>query len=379
MSETPSSAPVARSGGRTLLDVESEAFAVAIAVGVVTLIVGAFVFAGTSPPIWGGVSLGVATAASILIAGIVVAYVGYWRSRSIEGQQWRLELKSWKFIVDATSVALVHSVLAVLASIATFLLLQRSFQGLVLDAPFTTIAMAVVTALCAYWIYLSVSSITTPKLSSLLVLFMTFGTLTAMATASDPAWWEYHFSQLGTFGDRSSSLFNITLIIAGVLVTTFALYLQRDLQVLVDRGVLVKAHAPRTVSIVFVVMGVMLSCVGIFPLTVSILLHNLSAMGMAIAFLVLLFASPWILTGLPRRFFVVCAGFAAALIGGALLFYPVQYYNLTAFELVAFAIIFAWIAIFIRYINAVVEQPGAVAASKPAATDAAPAPDQVPA
>lgn len=355
MSITGSSSRPA-SSSRTLVDVESEAFGVAIAVGIVTLIVGGIMFAGTNPPIWGGISLGVASAGSILTAGVIVAYVGYWRSRSIDGQQWRLELASWKFIVDATSVALVHAVLAVLAAIATFLLLQRSFQGLVLDAPFTTIAMALVTALAGYWIYLSVSSITTPKLSSLLVLFMTFGTITAMATSSDPAWWEYHFSQLGTFGDRSSSLFNLTLIIAGVLVTTFALYLQRDLQVLVDRGVLVKASAPRTVSIVFVIMGVMLACVGIFPLTVSVLLHNLSAMGMAVAFLALLFASPWILTGLPRRFFVVCAAFAVALIGGALLFEPVQYYNLTAFELVAFAIIFAWIAIFIRFISALADE-----------------------
>ena len=47
---------------------------------------------------------------------------------------------------------------------------------------------------------------------------------------------------------------------------------------------------------------------------------------------------------------------AAALIIGAVLFYPVQYWNLTAFELVAFAIIFAWIAIFIRYISALTEQ-----------------------
>jgi hypothetical membrane protein len=355
---------------RTPLDVESEAFAVALAVGAVTLIVGGVLFAGTNPPIWGGVSLGVASAGSILVAGVIVAYVGYWRSRSVLGQQWRLELKSWKFIVDATSVAFVHAVLAVLASIATFLLLQRSFQGVVLDAPFTTIAMATVTALAAYWIYLSVSSITTPKLSSLLVLFMTFGTITAMATASDPAWWEYHFSQLGTFGDRSSALFNLTLIIAGFLVTTFALYLQRDLQLLVDRGVLARASAPRTVSIVFVIMGVMLSCVGIFPLTVSILLHNLSASGMAVTFLVLLFASPWLLKGLPRRFFLVSFGFAAALIVGSVLFYPVQYWNLTAFELVAFAIIFAWIAVFIRYISALTEQTAPDAAPAPAAAAA---------
>ncbi len=364
MSAAPAHSTPVAPAHRTLLDVESEAFAVAIAVAAVTLVVGGFLFAGTNPPIWGGISLGVASAGSILIAGVIVAYVGYWRSRSVLGQQWRLELKPWKFIVDATSVALVHSVLAVLAAIATFLLLQLSFQGVVLDAPFTTIAMATVTALAGYWIYISVSSITTPKLSSLLVLFMTFGTITAMATASDPAWWEYHFSQLGTFGDRSSSLFNLTLIIAGFLVTTFALYLQRDLQVLVDRGVLKKAHAPRTVSIVFVVMGVMLSCVGVFPLSFSILLHNTSAIGMAVAFLVLLFASPWWLTGLPGRFFIVSFAFAAALIVGALLFYPVQYFNLTAYELVAFAIMFAWIAIFIRYINALTEE------ASPASTEA---------
>lgn len=354
MIETPAIAPAP--AARTPLDVESEAFAVAVAVAVVTLIVGGFLFAGTNPPIWGGISLGVASAGSILVAGVIIAYVGYWRSRSVIGQQWRLQLASWKFIVDATSVAFVHAVLAALAAIATFLLLQRSFQGLVLDAPFTTIGMATVTALAAYWIYLSVSSITTPKMSSLLVLFMTFGTITAMATASDPAWWEYHFSQLGTFGDRSSSLFNLTLIIAGFFVTTFALYLQRDVQLLVDRGVLVRARAPRIVSIIFVVMGVMLACVGIFPLTVSVLLHNLSASGMAVAFLALLIASPWVLKGLPGRFFIVCAGFALALVVGAVLFYPVQYYNLTAFELVAFAIIFAWIAIFIRYISALTDQ-----------------------
>lgn len=356
---------------RTSVDVESEAFAVAVAVGLVSIVVGGLLFAGTNPPIWGGISLGVAAAGSILIAGVIVAYVGYWRSRSVDGQQWRLELKSWKFIVDATTVAFVHAVLAVLAAIAVFLLLQRSFQGLTLDAPFTTIALALVTALAAYWIYLSVSSITTPKMSSLLVLFMTFGTLTAMATSSDPAWWEYHFSQLGTFGDRSSSLFNLTLIIAGFFVTTFALYLQRDLQVLVDRRVLANPRAPRTVSVYFVVMGVMLACVGIFPLTVSVLLHNLSASGMAVTFLVLLFSSPWVLKGLPGRFFLVSGGFAVALIVGALLFEPIGYYNLTAFELVAFAIIFAWIAVFIRYISALTEQTAYRAAG--AVPDAPPA------
>ncbi len=53
-----------------------------------------------------------------------------------------------------------------------------------LDVESVAFVHAVLVVLSAYWNYFSVSSITTPKLSSLLVLFMTFGTITAMATAS---------------------------------------------------------------------------------------------------------------------------------------------------------------------------------------------------
>ena len=40
------------------------------------------------------------------------------------------------------------------------------------------------------------------------------------------------------------------------------------------------------------------------------------------------------------------------LIASFLLFSPVAYYNLTAFELIAFSIIFGWISVFIRFVNA---------------------------
>ena len=57
---------------------------------------------------------------------------------------------------------------------------------------------------------------------------------------------------LGTAGDFSAWMFNTTLIVAGFFVTTFTLYLRRDLDVLVERGVLVHRWAPRLISIAFV-------------------------------------------------------------------------------------------------------------------------------
>jgi Protein of unknown function (DUF998) len=352
----PATEPASPRGPRTRFAMESEAVTAALIAGGATGLIAGIVFFGTTPTIWGGFSVGLAAAVAVLAVGITAGYVGYWRSRYLPEQSWRLDLPSWKFIVDATTVAVVHAAIATIATIATFLLLQQSFRGLVVDGYKATVAIGVASALAAYWIYLSVSRIDTRKMASLLVLFMAFGTITAMATAEDPQWWEYHFSQLGTFGDRSSGLFNITLIVAGALVTTFALYLNRDLGRLVELGTLRRASGPKIISRTFVGLGVMLAGVGAIPLTVSVTLHNICAAGMAVAFAVLLVASPFVLTGLPRRFTVMCAGFFATLLVSAVLFYPVGYFNLTSFELVAFVIIFGWIAVFIRLIGAIVEQ-----------------------
>ena len=354
--QTSRPTPRIRSGGinpRSYgLRVETEAIVAGLAAAVLFGLIAAIVFAGQVTPLWGGLSVGAIAALGALAAGVVAGYTGYWRSRHRPGQEWRLRIASWKFVVDSTTVALVHAIIGAILTVAIFVLLQRSFEGLVLDVYSSAIAVAVCAGSAAYLIYQSVSEITTRKMSSMLVAFMSISVLTSIATAQDPAWWEYHFSQLGTAGDFSSSLFNLALIVAGFFVTTFALYLHRDLTTLVERGVLEHPSAPRTISVTFVIMGLMLAGVGIFPLHVSMPLHNLCASGMAIAFSVMVLGSPRILAGLPRRFFIFCIGTFVVLIGSFLLFEPIGYYNLTALELIAFSIIFGWISVFIRFINA---------------------------
>jgi hypothetical membrane protein len=338
------------------LAVESEAILGGVIAAAVTGILAAFTFAGGVWPLWGGWSVGAAAAIGAVLSGIVLGATGYWRSRNLPGQEWRHRLRPWKFSIDVATVSAVHGIIAGILAVATFVLLQRSFEGLVVDVWTATGGVAMTSGLAGYWIYLSVSSITTNKLATLLVVFMASSVLLSMATAQDPQWWEYHFSQLGTAEDFSSSLFNLALIVAGVFVTTFALYVDRDLTTLVRQGVLEHAWAPRVVSIVFIVMGLMLAGVGLFPLDVSMPLHNSCAIGMSLSFLGLLVSAPWILRGMPRRFFVICVGGIVLLLGSALLFEPIGYYNLTAFELAAFSIIFGWISVFIRFVNAVATQ-----------------------
>jgi hypothetical membrane protein len=336
------------------LRVESEAVYAGAAAAAVCGIVAFTLFIGRMVPLWGGgLSVGAVAAISALVAGIVAAYLGYWRSRHRTGQEWRLRIRPWKFLLDATTVALVHAALAAIFTASVFVVLQRSFDGLEVDVIIGTIAVVAATGASGYLIYLSVSDITTRKMATLLVSFMALSTLASIAAVEDEYWWEYHFSQLGTAGDFSAWMFNTTLIVAGFFVTTFTLYLHRDLTTHVERGDLMRAWAPRVMSVAFVVLGVMLAGVGLFPLDVNMAAHNGCASGMAAAFAVMVLGSPYILKGLPRRFFVICYVTFAMLIGAFLLFSPVAYYNLTAFELIAFTIIFSWITVFIRFVDAI--------------------------
>ena len=337
---------------RRRLAVESEALLAGAFAAGATGLIALFLFAGAVWPLWGGLSVGIVAAIAVLLTGIGAGATGYWRSRNLPGQEWRHKLKPWKFSVDVGTVSAVHAIIGFILTMVTFVILQRSFEGLVVDVWTATGAVAVASGLASYWIYLSVSAITTPKLAMLLIVFMASATLASMATAQDPQWWEYHFSQLGTADDFSSSLFNLALIIGGAFVTTFALYVDRDLTTLVRQGVLERASAPRVVSVVFIVMGVLLAGVGLVPVNVSTPIHNFCAVGMSISFLTLLIGSPWILRGMPARFFVFCTGGIVLLLGSALLFEPIAYYNLTAFELAAFSIIFGWISVFIRFVSA---------------------------
>ncbi|MGX5695846.1 DUF998 domain-containing protein [Agromyces soli] len=351
---TSTDVPTRIDRGSTLLRVESEAVYAGAAAAIGSGLVAFALFLGRMVPLWGGVSVGGVAAVAALVVGVVVGYVGYWRSRHRAGQEWRLRIRPWKFVLDATTVALVHAALAAIFTASVFVVLQRSFDGLEVDVIIGTIAVIAATGATGYLTYLSVSDISTRKMATLLVAFMALSTLASIAAVEDEYWWEYHFSQLGTADDFSAWMFNTTLIVAGFFVTTFTLYLYRDLSALVDRGVLAHRWAPRTVSVAFVVLGVMLAGVGLFPVDVNMAVHNGCASGMAAAFAVMVLGSPIILKGMPRRFFVICFATFGVLIGSFLLFAPLGYYNLTAFELIAFTIIFSWITVFIRFVDALV-------------------------
>lgn len=319
--------------------------------GVVGTLVAAAFFWNSSPALWGAWSIGAVGGTSVGVLSLGSAYLSYWRARYRPGQEWRLELPSWKFIVDATAVALVHAILAALLTFAVFVLLQLSLKGATLDIWWSMALIGLCCGLASYWVSLSVTDMTTAKMTTLLVQFMVIAVLGAMATAPQEDWWTYHFSALGTSQSPSSWLFNVSLIAAGLLLVGFALYLDRDLQTLASLGELRNPRTPKFMSWGFIIAGFSLAGIGAVPVSWSVLIHNTFAAGTLLVLLGLMVLSAWLLWGLPWQFMVTSYGFVLGLVLTVLLWQPVQYFGLTAMELVAFALVFAWVSLLIRMLS----------------------------
>ena len=344
LADDASAAPKARA--------ESEATYIAYAIGMLGAFYGLvlglvapdenFADGPSSFSLWAAVGAGSAAATA--------AGIGFVRSRALSGQEWRSSLPGWKLIVSTISVVLVHAVLAFIVVYVIYRLVGLGFVGLPVHLMWAVVMMGVTTGLTAQRTYRSVSRMTTQRMSTLVRTFIAFGIITAMAIAPEPDWWKVHFSHLGTFHDLSSLFFNGTLVVGGLLVTTFALYIGHDTRALVDDGVLTCVCAPTIVPTLFVVMGVAFAGVGIFSVDLNRLVHDIAALGLAATFLTLLVAGPKLLGGMPAAYFVSSWVILGTTIASAALF-GFQAITLTAIEIIVFVLIFAWIAVFTRFLG----------------------------
>ncbi len=244
---------------------------------------------------------------------------------------------------DLAAIAFAHAAIAYLGWLGIAQLLEQSF----VDAPVFpfpgAILVAVAFALTGYVAFLSAVALTPTVLSLVLAVFLVVGAFAAMLASSDVHWWRDNLSALGMSSNSASVAFNVTLIIAGIMVTTISRYATAGLAVddPVDR------RGRTIVRGGLILMGIFLACVGIFPVDEFFGLHNTVATGMAVVFAVIVVGLPWFVRSIPRVF--VGLGWAYVLVIVLLgAFFAVGYYNLTAVELIAAVLIFSWIIVFLR-------------------------------
>ncbi|MDQ4214622.1 DUF998 domain-containing protein [Microbacterium sp. ASV81] len=244
---------------------------------------------------------------------------------------------------ELAAIGLAHAAVALLALFGLAELLAAGFR----DAPVFpfpgAVLVGVALALTAYVCHLSAAALSPSSISLILAVFLVIGALTAMLEATDPHWWRDNLSALGMAANASAPAFNGTLIVAGIMVTTIARYATASVPIPEPRD----RRGRDLVRIGLVLIGVLLACVGVFPVDAFFVLHNTVATGMAVVFAGIVVGLPWLLRRISRVF--VALGWAYVLVIALLgVFFATGYYNLTVVELIAGVLILSWIIVFLR-------------------------------
>lgn len=357
MSQPSSIAGILREPTRTTESIESSALIVGSAVFVLAAPLGLLVFWGTALPIAGRGSLG----AAVALGGAIVAALAFVTGRLVLRRRFgaasavdadtggtrspgapdqpgpRLH---W---FDVAALAFAHAVIALLGWTGLADILERSFQGAEVFPIPAALLFGVALALSAYVSFLSSVRMTPMLLSLVLAVFLVVGVITAMLSSTDPLWWEKNLSALGMTDDLSALAFNLTLIVAGAIVTIVARYATAGLPAATPK----ERRGRDVVRYGLVVIGILLALVGVFPVDDFFLVHNTVATGMAVVYAVIVIGLPRFLPTMPRVFVYLGWAFVGVIVVLGV-FFAVGYYNLTAVELVAGVLIFSWIILFLR-------------------------------
>lgn len=331
---------------RRSLDDESLALLVGTFFFAVCAIVALFVFWDRQVPISGRQSLGDFAA----VAGATAATASFALSRlrprsGRDGEAPEAKVAKYWWI-DLVALAAAYGTIALIGWIGVATILNHSFIGATLYATPAVVLAATAAALSSYLAFVSGAGLSPRHLALVLAVFLVVGMLTAMLSSADPHWWQLNLSALGRTHDISALTFNLTLIVSGVIVTTIARFGTASVPAQTSSEQRTRA----VVRALFVLLGVFLACVGIFPVDQFFLIHNTVATGMCVVFAVLVIGLPWLIPSMPRTFLVLGFVFVGVIVVLAVLF-MVGVYNLTAVELVSALLIFSWIILFLRNVQ----------------------------
>ena len=334
---------------------ENHALLSALVALAVSLVAGIVVFAGDTAPLFGGVSAGLVAAVASGVSGAAAFCTGYVRSSraprlgSGAGSGVGRQAGGWRRGFDAVVLTVTAAGIVVLLTASAFAVFDLAFRELRLDALMAAVLVGLSAAVAAYVLTLVSVEVTSIAIANLLALFLVSGALASMLSANDPHWWQVNFSALGVGGGFSAYAFNITLIFAGLAMTTLTHYVIGDLRTWATAPELRRLEVLRTWLI-----GVAVLLVGLGWVTVEVAkaLHTVIASVMTVLFAGLIVATPYLVPRLPRTFLVTSSLFVSVFALVVLLMWPVGYFNLTAVEFLGFFLLLTWLFLFVRTVAA---------------------------
>ncbi len=342
--------------GASATTTESRALVVAVAAFVLAFLVA---LVGVRGPLQlsGAWSLGAWASAVAAVAAAAAFVAGYLLPAPGATRRDRPERSTWRLVLDIVALALAHGFTTLLLLEGLSIVVAQAFLGAEVYSFSSMTLIAAAAALAAYVSFLSASGMTTTRVATVLAVYLVVGVFAAMLSTSDADWWEKNISALGIGDDFSSWVFNITLIVAGAIITAIASYLVVELAasgMARARGERDDGRERLRIEVLrgaLLALGTFLALVGVFPVNWVEWVHNTFATGLVVIFAAMVFGVRHVVPRMPVVFVAVGFVFLGVVLFATVLF-ATGAYNLTAVEIIGFALIFTWLIVLIRNISA---------------------------
>ncbi len=240
------------------------------------------------------------------------------------------------------------AVILLLALLGFGWLLEQIFTGASFDKLTSSLILGVsVYVVSLFWGQIA-EQIRATWLTTVFTIIMVSGVFVAMASNRTLQWWHFNLSFLGTQAAKASWQFNLTLILSALILVALVDYL------FVALGEKYGTNWKLTaIRVMLTILGIDLGAVGFFPNDASShLLHTRVAGYLVLIIIALIISVKWLLPEVTRDFLVMSYAIGGMLVGLEIAFQVVHYLSLTAFELSAFMLAFAWLIRLITHLEA---------------------------
>lgn len=297
--------------------------------------------------------------AACLLLGIIISLLVF-PPAYLYGLKLRKQgLKTAQKIFNLATLGLATAIMVAMLTAASVALLNEAFKGLSLDKYTSSVLVGTYCGVLIYLIVPPAIKLDSKKIVRMFSTVMIAGVFLSMVTAANPLWWQENFSSLGSTDTASSVAFNFTLILSGLILITLSFHIIEDLHRFLTSNKPKQSTARRLnlLKLLFVFIGICMAGVGFFPYSEAPIMHNLSAYSMVLGFAVMIVALKKILPFIDAAFLANSYFIVGLVALSYVLFTRVGYLNLTAFEMIAFGLTFAWLLMFTRKISSLNPEP----------------------
>ncbi|WEV60674.1 DUF998 domain-containing protein [Streptococcaceae bacterium ESL0729] len=234
------------------------------------------------------------------------------------------------------------AVMLVLGLMGLFWIFGIVFEGAKFDIYTSTFLFLIFISIINYLMIYFAITITPRRIISLFTLVIVGGVFLSMIANSNLQWWQINFSFLGTSNATSAWQFNLTLILSAFLLLALTDYIFSIL-----KEILPKNRRLQILRLLLTITAFGLAGVGFFPNdkgnSYLHYMHDKSANLLIYMIIIMIIAIRWLLPDVKKEFLVISYGIGVLLVVANILFSNVRYLSLTAFEIIAFFLAFAWI------------------------------------